>query len=80
MYGLRSCAAVFSMGSMSAYRDAAGTVAQGYDNVDVAALEELWCGAATLIAIFRLRISNLTPQLIRRATGSLSSLIVSRTR
>jgi len=31
------------------------------------------------IAIFRLRISNLMPKLIRRAAGSLSSLIVSRT-
>ena len=66
------------MGSMSAYRDDAGTVARGYDDIDVSALEELLCGAATLIAIFRLRISNLTPQLIRRAAGSLCSLIVSR--
>ena len=31
------------------------------------------------MAIIRLRISNLTPQLRRRAAGSLSSLIVSRT-
>ena len=67
------------MGSMSACRDVTGTVARGYDDVGVAALEKLWYGAATLIAIFRLRILYLTPQLIRRAEGSRSSLIVSRT-
>ena len=52
----------------------------GVEREYMADLGPLWYGAAALVTKIRPRLSNLTPQLMRRAPGSLSSLIESRIR